>query len=163
MASNLCPLQPSRLSPLHCLKLVNYNLRCACPPCSLAISASFDNTLWLGLVTLSSLSSHSLKWRLSEFIQLLYITLWAFAHNPVQAALYPCSRQKVKKKCEYFLLGRIWGPNASRSLLKICSKSTFDWIMDERLSDSDDNLILFMKMERESGQWLVSKHPHKMF
>ena len=72
MASNLCPLQPSWLSPLHCLKLVNYNLRCACPPCSLAISASFDNTLWLGLVPLSSLSSHSLKWRLSEFIQLLY-------------------------------------------------------------------------------------------
>jgi hypothetical protein len=72
MASNLCPLQPSWLSPLHCLKLVNYNLRCACPPCSLAISASFDNAQWLGLVPLSSLSFHSLKWRLSEFIQLLY-------------------------------------------------------------------------------------------
>ena len=62
-----------------------------------------------------------------------------------------------------FWLGRTLRPKADRNLLKCCSESTPDGLMDGRVSDFDDIFILFMKMEMESCSRLGSKHHQKLF
>ena len=57
----------------------------------------------------------------------------------------------------------IGSSNLGFDYFQVGSKSTHDWLMDERVSNVDDIFILFIKMEIESCSRLGSKQQLKPF
>ena len=120
------------------------------------------NVLWLKYFTSEVCYLH-LKCIICE---VCYIQSVLNLHHTLIILLGIQFSQRYGHVADRFIFFGLWTalrPWAFRNFFWICSKSTLGWLMDGKLlSYSDDILILFMKMQRESSSRLGSEHQHKL-